>query len=208
MRYTKEFYKTSSVIQDNIKEIWNQRTYKDYQDGKDWYKEANKFSLDLAEKFQVAPVVSAGVLSALSPQKEWNDNKSIVEHFFQRVQKAPVSGWRSAKHYMTQKRKAWRIYKLGAAFKDETLPVSVAEELHGLKTVNFFHCINNPTNTEFICVDRHQIFVALGEQKKKLTTKQYEFIKKEYLKFAESVNMIPCEMQGILWLTYKRIKKI
>jgi hypothetical protein len=193
----------SKVVEDNIKEIWDQHTYKDYNEGKKWYGEANQYSLELADKYKVTPVVSAGVLSALSPMKEWNDNKRITDQFFELVQKAPSTGWQKAAHYLGQKRKAWAIYKYAYQTTGEVVKV-----LHGLKTVNFFECINNPTNSDAVCVDRHMIKVATGTDRTKLTSKQYLFLKQEYLNFANRVNMIPCEAQAILWVAYKRIKKV
>lgn len=197
------FNYNSKVIQDNISEIWDQHTYKDYNSGKFWYDEANQFSLELAKEYNVTPAKSAGVLSALSPLKEWNLNKRITEEFFQLMKKAPATGWRKASHYYTQKLKAWKIYSITDPFIDE-----IANILHGLKTVNFFHCIQNPLSCDHVCIDRHMIKVALGADKPKLTTKQYLFLKQEYLTFAEKVNMIPCQSQGILWVTFKRVKKI
>lgn len=195
-------YSRPDIIQDNILEIWQQRTYKDYSEGKVWYKEANQFSKDLAEKYEIAPVITAGVISALSPQKEWNVNKALADDFLKRC-KTTSTTWKHAGHYLKQKRKARRIFNMDNPFVDE-----IANELHGLKTVNFFHCIQNPATSDHVCIDRHMIMVALGKEKKKLTVKQYSFLKQEFLKFAKKVNLKPAESQGILWLTYKRVKKI
>lgn len=193
----------SKVVADNISEIWQQYTYKDYQQGVKWYEEANQYSLELAEKYNVTPAKAAGVLSALSPLKEWNDNKRITEEFFELVKKAPASGWKKASHYLLQKRKAWKIYSITNPFIDQ-----IGDILHGLKTKNFFYCIQNPSTTDHVCIDRHMIKVATGTERTKLTSKQYLFLKKEYLNFASQVGMNPAQMQAVLWVTYKRIKKV
>lgn len=193
----------SKVVADNIDEIWQQHTYRDYQQGVKWYQEANQFSLELAKKYNTTPVKSAGVLSALSPLKEWNDNKRITDQFFELVRKAPSTGWRKASHYYKQKLKAQKIYIIANPFTEE-----VNQILRGLKTINFFNCIHNPLTCDHVCIDRHMIKVATGTERTKLTNKQYLFLKKEYLNFADRLGMIPAEMQGVLWVTYKRVKKV
>lgn len=40
-----------------------------------------------------------------------------------------------------------------------------------------------------------------------ITTKQYDFLKKECIKFALAQKMIPCEVQAILWVQYRKAKK-
>ena len=193
----------SKEVNDNIEKVWEQHTLDDFNQGKMWYREANQFSLEVAEKYNVTPVVSAGVLSALSPLKEWELNKRITDNFFHRVNVNPEHGWKGVGHYATQKKKAWDIYSLVNPMVEE-----VSKILHGLKTVNFFGCIVDPDNTEAVCVDRHMIRVAVDTDNLKITEKQYLFLKKEYLNFANRVDMIPCHAQAVLWCTYKRIKKL
>ena len=192
----------SKEVNKNIEQVWEQYTSEDFNNGKMWYREANQFSLEVAEKFQVTPVVSAGVLSALSPLKEWELNKRITENFFTLMHKDAVNGWKRVGHWLTQKKKAWDIYT------QNPIPEQVSKILGGLKTVNFFGCINNPSDTESLCVDRHMIKIATQSDNAKITKKQYLFLKQEYLNFANRVDMIPSHAQAILWVTHKRIKNI
>lgn len=197
------FNYNSEEISKNVEKVWEEHTLDDYNNGKMWYREANQFSLEVAEKYKVAPVVSAGVLSALSPMKEWGLNKRMADNFFNLVKNDTENGWKRAGHYMTQKKKAWDIYSLVNPVVDE-----VNKILHGLKTVNFFGCIIDPTNTDNLCIDTHMIKLATPLDHGKITTKQYLFLKKEYINFANRVDMIPSQAQAVLWVTYKRIKDI
>lgn len=196
------FTYNSEVVKDNIAEIWDQHTSSDYNQGKQWYREANQFCSELAEKFQTTPVKTAGVLSALSPLKEWGLNKRITEDFFEVAQTAPLSGWKRASHYFTQKRKAQLIF-----MASNPTTAQIDGVLGGLKTINFFNCINNPSSSDHVCIDRHMIRVA-GVDNRSLTEKQYLFLQKEYLNFANKVGMIPCHAQAILWVAYKRVKNV
>lgn len=193
----------SKAVNDNIEKVWDQHTLDDYNNGKVWYREANQFCLEVADKHKVTPVVSAGVLSAMSPLKEWELNKRLTHNFFTLVEKDKEEGWKRVGHYTTQKKKAWSIYNLINPVAEE-----VSKILNGLKTVNFFGCIIDPMNTEHFCVDRHMIRVAVDTEKLSITDKQYLFLKKEYLNFANRVDMIPSQAQAILWCTYRRIKKL
>lgn len=202
VKMDKNFY-NSSLIQSNISEIWEQRKYEDIKKGVIWYEEAKKYCIELSDKYNIELAKVAGILAALSPQKEWENNKKITEDFLISVKKSPNNGWRKGKHFFNLRKKARDIYRLDNPFIDE-----IGKILNGNKIYNFFNCIMNPLTSDHLCIDRHMIFVALMREKSKLTPKQYSFLKEEYLKFAKSVNIKPCQTQGILWLTYKRIKKI
>ena len=196
------FEYNSKVVSDNIENVWDQHTLDDFNEGKMWYRDANQFSLEVADKYKVTPVVSTGVLSALSPLKEWELNKRLTHNFFTLVEKDKQEGWKKVGHYRTQKEKAWNIYNLVAPVASD-----VSKILNGLKTVNFFGSINNPDNDENFCIDRHMIKVAAVTNDLTLTSKQYLFLQKEYVNFAKRVNMIPCSVQAILWVTWRRLKK-
>jgi hypothetical protein len=183
----------SGTIQSNIEEIWEQHNISDFNNGRGWYESANSFSLKLSGKYGVHPINAAGVISALSPQKSWELNMQLADDFFRK-------GKDFVGHTGVQKQKAALVKK--AIYKED-----VCRILAGQKTINFFNNIYNPKDVDWLTVDRHMIRVALSEDKKALSTKQYEFIKKEYCIFARRVGLIPCELQAILWVAIKRIKK-
>lgn len=184
----------SVAIQSNIEEIWEQHNMSDYISGKGWYESANSFALELAQTYNADPMQAAAVISALSPQKEWNHNMQLAQDFF-------TYGWRKVRHTQLQKKKAMHVGEFCETRED------INRMLGGLKTINFFNNIYDPKDRNWCTIDRHMIKVGLGKDKQALTKKQYEFLKKEYCIFANRVNLIPCEFQAILWVTIKRVKK-
>lgn len=184
----------NALVQSNINDIWIQHNLSDYKQGSRWYREANGFSLSIANQYKVEPIIVAGVTSALSPKKSWEVNKNLVSVFFS-------TDWKAVKHWYRQSYKAYSIQNLINPTTED-----IDKELHGLKTVNFFHNIYNPRDTNWLTIDSHMIRIALGNHKNKLTIKQYSFLKQEYLKFAENIGINPVTLQATLWCCFKRVK--
>ena len=46
--------------------------------GVNWYEEAYQFAVNLSEQFKKPVIQTAGILSALSPLKSWQENKRIA----------------------------------------------------------------------------------------------------------------------------------
>lgn len=183
---------STEVVQSNIQEIWVQHKLGDFKDGSRWYRDANGFSLSLAKEYQHDPVITAGVISSLSPMKRWEENKKIATTFFER-------GWRKTSHWTRQVLKARLIC-------GSTTPKDVDVILGGLKTINFFHNIYNPEDYDYITIDRHMSVIGIGYRKQKFTPNQYNFLKEEYRKFSEKVGINPLHLQATLWCTFKRLK--
>lgn len=194
-----KFLYNSNLIQDNIQEIWGMTNLDTYREGLGWYPAAHNYAQELAAKYDTSPMITAGIISALSPKKEWHLNRRMADDFFKK-------GWNKTGHWYQQMGKAKRI---SALRKLTTITIQDVETvLNGRKTVNFFNCIYNPDTKDHVCIDSHGMNIAMGWSKSHITEKQYDFLKEEYIKFANSVTLRPIEVQSILWLTYKKVKKI
>jgi len=190
----KKLYNTPGKLIDNMKNVYDQCLEDDVAYGKDWYRIANLFSLALSDKYNVCEMKVAGVIAALSPQKEWVHNKALAEEFVR-------TDGRTSRHTSMQTRKARNILKNGSDRKD------IDNFLGGLKTTNFFNNIYNPDSRDHVTVDRHHIYLSIGWDAQSCTPKQYEFIKENTIIFANELDVIPSELQSTLWLCWKRIKK-
>jgi hypothetical protein len=190
----KKLYNSPKTVILNMRNTYDQCLEEELVNGKDWYKHANLFSFALSEKYKVSEMKVAGIIAALSPQKEWLHNKVLAEEFIRT--KGKIS-----KHTGMQSSKARNI--LNHAQSKEDIEIY----LGGLKTINFFNNIYNPSSKEHVTIDRHHIYLSVGFDAKSCTPKQYKFLKQNTLIFAKEVDMIPSELQSVLWLCWKRLKK-
>jgi hypothetical protein len=190
----KKLYKSPHIVIDNMQRVYSQCNEHDFINGKGWYERANLFSLALSESYGFSQMKVTGVIAALSPMKEWSNNKAIAEEFLR-------TNGRLSKHTSGQTNKARRILKYAKDLKD----VEVC--LGGLKTMNFFHNIQSPNSKDHVTIDRHHIYLSTRTDYQVCTSKQYEFLKQNTIKFANELDMIPSELQSTLWVCWKRIKK-
>ena len=189
----KKLYDESFVLK-NIETIYNRCTSDDINNGRTWYENAKSFSIYVAKKYDVTELQSAGIIAALSPQKNWDVNMKATEKFIESNGKASV-------HTGVQLSKASYI------LHNSLMPEEVYNTLGGLKTKNFFYNIYNPDDKMSVTIDRHHLTVCYAEQKENCTDKQYEFLKKNTIIFANKINIIPSMLQATLWVCWKRIKK-
>ena len=197
MNSGKEFsrlYKSPERVVENIRNVFNKCDENELLNGKDWYKHANLFSLALAETYKISEMKVAGIISALSPQKDWLHNKVLAEEFLR-------TNGKISRHTSLQTNKARRILHHSSSKED------IEKYLNGLKTINFFNNIFNPLSREHVTVDRHHIYLSVGWDAQTCTPKQYEFLKENTVIFAKEVDMIPSELQSTLWVCWKRLKK-
>lgn len=190
----KKLYNHPEKIIENMLSVHNKCISDDLLYGKGWYSRANLFSLALSEKYKVSEMKTAGIIAALSPLKEWTLNKTMAEEFIR-------TNGKVCKHTSAQSAKARKILNYNSTKKD------VEISLGGLKTINFFNNIYNPSSKEHLTVDRHHIYISLGWDAQSCTTKQYEFIKENTIILANELNIIPHELQSTMWVCWKRIKK-
>lgn len=185
-----ELLKSNSLLEDNIDEIYEQTTMEDVQKGSHWYSEALYFCKDQSEKYNKPIIQVAGITSSLSPRKEWNINKKLVINYLSN---------KHVGHTQVQVNKCDLICKT-------TNFLTIQGILKGPKTRNFFGNIMYPNDPYFLTIDSHMIRVITGLDTDKITPAQYRTIKTRFSNKANSLGHIPSVLQGILWITHKRIK--
>jgi len=166
----------------------------------DWYREAHQFGVEVSsflksfKNYDVTVNQVLGIVSALSPLKEWEKNKEIAVDFI-------LTG--DCGHMGANKRKARAI--LNCDGSDD----KILEILSGPKTSRFYMNMMYPDGTG-VTVDRHAIAIAIGRtatnKEQALTPKAYTFIEKCYIMTAETLGLDPLHLQSITWQAWKRIK--
>ena len=190
----KQLYNSPETVLMNIQKVYSQCTENDVLEGKGWYKSANLLSLTLSEKYSVDYIKVAGIIAALSPMKSWELNKQMAEQFLE-------TKGRVSSHTLMQSNKARKILKYAKNISD------IETCLGGLKTINFFNNIRDPDSRNYLTVDRHHIYISTGHDMQSCTPKQYEFLKENTVIFANKIDMVPNQLQSILWVGWKRMKK-
>ncbi len=170
------------------------------QAGHDWYVDANKIARTVGHLAgyvdEQATVVGAGILSALSPMRDWDLNvtQSIL---------LVTDGVR--KHFETQHNKALDIL----AGKD---PLQVLGA-NATKTQAFYQAIIDPNNdTSMPVIDRHAVAVYMGrsvndkELKRLDSPRVYGRIANAYIKAGKETGLNYHILQAMTWTQWRQDK--
>ena len=189
-------------IKNNIMKVYNVSLESEKND---WYQEANVFGSQVSEflsgfsRLDVSKRQVLGIVSALSPLKEWSKNKELAVDLI-------MSG--DCGHMQRNKQKALDIL----ALKDDTgvkIDQQILDILNGDKTKNFYLNMVYP-NGGGVTVDRHAIAIAIGrtatDKEQSISSAVYTFIEECYIMTSETLGLTPLHLQSITWQAWKRIK--
>lgn len=193
--YTNEYYS-------NIYACYCQSSTEDIQTGLMWYKKANEIAREIANTFSITLEKVCGVIAALSPGSTWEKNlintQLIIANFTNGLQ---LEDMKKIGAYGTRNMlKAWKIL--------EGYQVNCV--LGGLKVNNFYACILIPENPLHVCIDRHAVSIAIGERlgdrytKYLISMTKYNIIADGYKEVANSLNILPNQLQAITWCSWRR----
>lgn len=164
--------------------------------GLNWYREARQWATDTATATGYPLEVVVGVLAALSPGTNWDRNKFEAERLL-RINKGENVPKFMFTTYGANVIKAEQI-ALGTL-----APFDAFKEHTGPKTYYFFRCILFPDSPEYVCIDRHAYTIATGDTYKGLTPKQYRLVADHYKRAAKRLNVMPSQLQAVLWVDYR-----
>ena len=159
--------------------------------GVNWYEEAYQFAVNLSEKFNKPVIQTAGILSALSPLKSWQENKRIANLFYE-------SG--IIKHTNLIKGKIYRIEQAENIYE-------IISILNGRKIKSFYQNILGFTNV--LTIDRHAANIAYKkfDGNRRMTEKKYTEIETNYFKAGKILNISPVLLQSITWQYFRTVKE-
>jgi len=189
-------------IKNNIIKTYNQKTQSELND---WYQEAHDFGIEVSGMFKdVSKRQVLGIISALSPLKEWNKNKELAVDLI-------LTG--TCGHMKRNIQKARDILALNGYCDKHNdamiLDFKIRQILNGEKTKAFYTNMAYPKG-KGVTIDRHAIAIAIGRNatdKEQAISKQvYTFIENCYIMTSETLGLAPLHLQSITWQTWKRIK--
>lgn len=163
-------------------------------EGLSWYNEAHALAVELSSEHGVSVLQAAQIISVLSPQKKWEQNKrearAIFNEHFNGI--IPAFGYFAA---------ARTIDECHRIMQGEWL-LSMSR----LKTYSFADNIAYLDSTE-VTIDRHALRVAYDDTSTaidKVSKTQYLEARQAYRMVAASLGIKAYQLQAITWVTYKQ----
>lgn len=156
----------------------------------------------IAAKHGFSPRVGAAVFAALSPNNDYHGNLRDCNTLLRAAAEGRALESFGVSTYGPNKRKAWDIAQGADPF----------ELIVAKKTRNFFMNVDDPLNPEPVTVDGHLFNCWRAERVKlvglKHNAKQYDEVAEGVRRLAAEEGLVPCQMQGVLWITHRRIHRI
>lgn len=172
----------------NILACYGQATAEEVRAGMNWYRTGRR---ECIARVGLSPEQSCGIVAALSPQTAWGRNLDMAETFA-RTGTAPTT---------TARR------KVAARILRGTEPLIA---LGGNKVRAFYHCLLNPSNKHYVCVDGHAYSIWRGvriptSDTPRINSRLYHAISVDYRSAAKAVGILPNQLQAITWVAWRRI---
>jgi len=190
------------VSVDNLKRTLDRATPSDLAAGVDSFAKYKRIATMMAERTGYTPHVTAAVFAALSPNNDYHGNLRDTHALLAAARQGASLSSFSVSTYGNNKNKAWRI-----VHGEDPLELIVAK-----KTRSFFLNIDDPLNPEPVTIDGHMYNIWRCKRESlvglRWRTQQYDQIADDVRTLARECKLVPCQMQGVLWLTWRRLHGI
>lgn len=180
-------------ISKNLDYFFNLATNQQINQGKMWYKLANKFCIDTAKEYKTTSLQVASVISALSPRNNWEQNLKDAKKVFQAIKEGKEPEQIKVCTFHSNKFKAFELAK-GNVFITEK----------SQKTYNFVRNIAHLDPTA-LTIDIWHIRACLKQFKSiesaNIGKVAYKQIKALTIKKANKLGLQGFEYQAVIWLS-------
>ena len=187
---------------DNLESTLRQAKPTDWETGLGAFQRYNKIVTEVALQTETTPCIAAAVFSALSPNSDYHGNLKDMRKLLCAARDGLTIDEFTVSTYGQNKRKAWRI-----VHGEDPLKLIIAD-----KTRNFFLNIENPLNPYPVTIDGHMYNIWNGKKQNLVGLRThkslYHVVADGVRKLACQEGVLPNQMQGILWHTWKRIHSI
>lgn len=183
------------VISNNLDNQFNQATDQQINDGLKWYKDANKECLNIANRYDVAPILVASVISALSPRNKWEQNVKDTYTVFEAIKYDIHPTDVKVCTFHTNKFKAFNI-AVNGLYITEASP----------KTYSFAQNIANLSN-DFVTIDIWHLRACFNDSIKinnaSIGKIAYGQISDLTIRKADKLGLTGFEYQAIIWCSVR-----
>jgi len=189
---------------ENILTVYNQANQNEIDHGLNWYAIANNQALDIADETGLPLHIVVGVIAALSPTNEWEQNLKDARLFCETFVNGGYYEDVKASTYKKMWEKAWTILESVGDYNQ------VLAILNGPKISDFYRCILG----ENVCViDGHAWCIANSERRvlqevPNIGKKARIALQEAYKAAATKEGITAYQMQAITWVTWKRIYNV
>lgn len=171
----------------NIMDCYHRASFEEKQSGMSWYLDAQSIALEVG-KGDVK--LGAALIAVTSPLQRWEQNVKVARHAAEFG--SPYPGMKNIMD---------KVSRLLAGENPDDV-------VSGQKVTSFYRNIVNPYG-QSVTVDRHAFDIAMAtrfnpEGRPSLGKRQYEIISDAYRKAAESLGIVPLELQAVTWVTWRR----
>jgi hypothetical protein len=189
---------------DNLRRVLWQATREDIATGMESWRTYERLTREIACKHRFASHIGAAVFSALSPNNDYHGNLRDTDTLLGAVRLGKSMDDFGVSTYGNNKRKAWAI-----AHGAEPLDLLLFP-----KTRNFYLNIKDPLNPMPVTCDGH-VYNAWRGRRIPLKGAAAKFKPSEYEEIAQAIRdlgaeygMIPNQVQGVIWHTWRRLHRI
>lgn len=191
---------TDRVIKNNLRAWYNSTNPRQKRDGKAWYKQANQFTENLAERSGHDSYTIASVISALSPRNKWDRNLIDAEAVTWAQARGLSPDEVKVSTFNKNKYKAFRLLHHAdsiteAAPKTHSFAMNVGKLSSDHVTIDSWHLR--------ACQCKPRKAVKPKEVQESVTPKQYNRIKELTMEVAKEFNLKGYEFQAIVWIAIK-----
>jgi hypothetical protein len=186
----------------NLKKVFVQADGIDWNCGIDSYSKYNRMMSLLAGKYGCSLEQATAVFVSTSPNNDYKNNlRSTVSILHGWKHNIPDDQIKTSSYHHCRDRSL--KYLRGLDFLSHST---------GPKIRAFYQNIIDPLDPEPITVDGHMVNAWTGSRRPLKEVARGKFVYEDCAKdirtLAKRQGLIPCQAQGILWLTWKRINRI
>lgn len=180
-------------IDRQLKYVFSQANDYEYNEGLRWYQEANLYLQEISNHFNLPISLTCALCACLSPNASWNQN---VKDTYTLI-RFKAAGRFKVTTYFRNKQKAKQIFKT----KDTSL-------LSGRKVLPFFDNLLRPQESTEVTIDTHIVRCSVNNSNLEVSyipPTHWNCIKETIEGIAKENNLLPLQVQAILWITWKRL---
>jgi len=167
----------------------------------DWYADAYTFAKDLSVKYNISIIKIAHLIAAISPQQKWEKNKEYAI--------IALQGFDAVKNGRMGKNDLPKIHKYGATSQNGYAVLFDEDYSLGQKTTSF--AANIMGNKQIVTVDSLAMSILFGFYEKagsyKIQNGAYVYAQSLYVHCANVLGIFPAELQAVVWVVCRRLKK-
>lgn len=170
-------------LETRLGELLEKSTPRQWNEGYHWYAKAYQIAESISLEFQLPLFKVVGVMAALSPNNKWERNIKDTKLF--------LDSPRLETKVCTFKGQRLKALQILVAHSE----LQVEQILNGRKTISFFNNILHFNNNKVVTVDLWMFRIA------ELPTSKpnYEMISKAVKSVAAKNNLLPHQLQAIVW---------